>query len=90
MGVCSRCGDSKEERGDDCTREHKGVWLCADCLIASMDDEIKRLRAVITDIARGDPFHEHPDDAELAPGDVVMDYAAYRFAAKKALEAKGA
>jgi hypothetical protein len=53
-------------------------------------DEIKRLRAVITDTARGDPFHEHPDDAELAPCGVVMDYAAYRFAAKKALEAKGA
>jgi hypothetical protein len=51
--------------------------------------EIKRLTVVLRDISRGDPFHEHPRDAELRPCDIVMDYAAYRFAAKQALESKG-
>jgi len=51
--------------------------------------EVQRLRGILCDIARGDPFREHPDDEEVAPCDMVMDYAAYRFVAKKALESKG-
>lgn len=86
---CSHCGAlfPKGKEGVRQFRQH-----IADCNahpLHPLANEVAKLRAAVTAIARGDPFHEHPDDVDLAPGDVVMDYAAYRFAAKKLLEAKG-
>jgi len=87
---CSHCGKLFPKGKEGVTQFRQHIADCNAHPLHPLAKEVAKLREVATDIARGDPFHEHPDDAELAPGDVVMDYAAYRFAAKKVLEAKGA
>jgi NMD protein affecting ribosome stability and mRNA decay len=54
-----------------------------EALALKREEEIERLRTVLRDIARGDPFHENSDGNGFA----VTDYAAYRIAAKRAIEA---
>jgi hypothetical protein len=86
---CTHCGKlfPKGKVGMEQFRAH--IAECNSHPLHPLAKEVERLKAVLRDIARGDPFHEHPGDAELRPCDIVMDYAAYRFSAKQALESKG-
>lgn len=91
--TCRQCGrDYKydEPKGVGYSPQFCGAFCDGVCNgLQRSANEVERLTAVLRDISRGDPFHEHPGDAELRPCDIVMDYAAYQFSAKQALEAKG-